>query len=68
MSDKLTPLQAIKAYCKECCGDDSPTRCTIIRCSLHPFRLGKNPYLGQHPLSEKQRAHLFKKKQPELTE
>lgn len=62
MLKKLTPLQAIRLHCKECCGDDKPKRCASVRCTLYPYRLGKNPYLRQRQLTEKQKEHLFKKK------
>jgi hypothetical protein len=62
MTKKLTPLQAIRQHCKECCGDDKPKKCASIQCNLYQYRLGKNPYLKQRQLSEKQKAHLFKKK------
>jgi len=41
---KLTPLKAIKHYCKEeCCAGDrkSWVECTIPKCALFPFRFGK---------------------------
>lgn len=62
MTDKLTPLQAIKRHCQDCSGDDKPKKCGAVYCKLYPFRLGKNPYLGQRPLTEKQKEHLFKRK------
>ena len=58
----LPPLKAIKLYCKECCGDDTPKLCTVERCSLYPYRLGKNPFLSERPMTEKQKQHLFQKK------
>lgn len=57
----LPPLKAIKAYCIECCGDDSPKKCTVTRCPLYSYRLGHNPALQQKVLSDKQKANLFKK-------
>ena len=48
-SKKLTPISAIKFYCKECMGfapkeeiDDCPSEL----CPLYPFRLGKDPSIG----------------------
>jgi len=42
---KLTPLQAIKQYCKiQCCTGDKESwkECTFKECPLYSFRLGKN--------------------------
>ena len=43
---KLTPIPAIKKYCKEqCCANDfkSWKECSAINCYLWLFRLGKRP-------------------------
>ena len=43
---RLTPLQAIKKYCKEsCCAMDlkSWKYCTVENCALYPYRMGKRP-------------------------
>lgn len=42
---KLTPLQAIRAWCIDCSGNSSKeaNRCSHSDCPLHYFRLGKNP-------------------------
>lgn len=40
------PVKAIRAKCLDCCCG-SPyevERCTVERCALYPFRMGKNPY------------------------
>jgi hypothetical protein len=41
-----SPVKAIRAKCMDCCCDSfaEVTRCDIVRCPLHPFRFGKNPY------------------------
>lgn len=61
------PVKAIRAKCLDCCCG-SPyevEHCTISRCELYPFRMGKNPYRQKRELSEAQRAalkaHAFKK-------
>lgn len=57
---QVSPLQAIRAKCLDCCGDPREVKlCTATRCPLHPFRDGKNPYRKKHELSEKQRAALL---------
>lgn len=41
----LTPLKAIRAKCLDCCcGNKAEVRnCTIVNCSLYPYRLGHRP-------------------------
>lgn len=41
----MTPLQAIRAKCLDCCcGQAKEVRfCVCPDCSLFPFRFGKNP-------------------------
>lgn len=43
---KLTPLQAIKLKCKECCGFNSAEvrKCNITTCALNQFINSKNSY------------------------
>lgn len=51
------PLKAIRLKCLDCCCD-SPSEvkeCPCVKCALHPFRLGKNPYRIPRVLSEEQR-------------
>ena len=43
---RLTPVQAIKQKCKEhcCCGDlNAWKNCPVVKCPLHPYRMGKRP-------------------------
>jgi hypothetical protein len=72
------PAKAIQEHCKECMGGRESKGCLIrvrecssLDCSLHDFRLGKNPFRKKQ--SEKQllcsRDHLIKpKKAPSLGE
>lgn len=41
----ITPMKAIRAKCIDCCGGNiyEPRYCTVERCPLHPYRLGKRP-------------------------
>ena len=42
----LTPVKAVRQYCRYWCVDNSIAAvrdCEITNCPLHPFRLGKNP-------------------------
>ena len=51
------PMKAIRLKCLDCCGDSSNEvkECPCVKCALHPFRLGKNPYRTPRVLSEEQR-------------
>lgn len=53
-------MNAIKAKCLDCCcGQTSEIReCTIVKCPLHPFRLGKDPFATKRGISEEQKAQL----------
>ena len=53
------PLKAIRAKCLDCCcgSSDEVRICHIDRCTLHPFRFGKNPF-RRVELSEAQRVAL----------
>ena len=60
---KLTnPVKAIRAFCLECCGfsANEVKLCPSVKCKLHPFRLGKNPYRAKvtRELTDEQRATL----------
>lgn len=70
---KITPAQAIKAFCRKCQGlepgeDAAPVRdcqagvqyIDIPPCDLYPFRLGENPNIkrGTRKLSEEQKTKL----------
>ena len=56
----MPPLAAIRAKCLDCCGDQpSEVRlCPIVRCALHPFRMGSNPHRKRRELSDDARAAL----------
>lgn len=40
-----TPIKAIRAKCKDCtCGQLQDIKdCTIEKCPLHPYRMGRRP-------------------------
>jgi hypothetical protein len=52
MSDRLTPIQAIRAKCLACtCDQPGEVRhCPVITCALWEYRMGKRPV--HTPLSE----------------
>lgn len=59
MKKTLTPVQAIKQYCLQCCLDSARevSLCTVPDCPLYPFRKGKNPR-KKRELSEEQKAAI----------
>jgi hypothetical protein len=50
MTTKTDILRVIKIYCLECCGNDIKeiNNCIVNKCSLYPFRLGKDPNPGKN--------------------
>ena len=59
MEKKLTnPVKAIRAFCMECVGGSANEvkLCPSMRCPLHPFRFGRNPYRSKREMTEEQRA------------
>ena len=53
---QTNPVKVIREKCLDCCCGSWPEveKCTAVRCPLHPWRMGKNPY--RKPQSEEQRA------------
>lgn len=51
-----SPIRAVRLKCLDCtCGSAKEVEaCPIVKCPLHPFRFGKNPY--RKPQSEERRA------------
>lgn len=62
MSEKkviTNPVKAIRAYCLGCAETRKEVElCPIEECSLHPFRLGKNPFRTKRELTDEQRAAM----------
>jgi hypothetical protein len=54
---QTNPVKAIREFCLECCGDSNAEvkRCASVRCPLHPFRFGKNPYRTKREMTEEQK-------------
>ena len=49
--EKITnPLTGIRSHCVECMGGSVHlvAECASVKCSLHPFRMGKNTMHGSH--------------------
>lgn len=58
-TDRITnPIKAIRAYCLECCLDQSNEvkLCPAEGCPLYPFRMGKNPFRKKRVMTEEQKA------------
>ena len=53
-----SPLKAIRAKCLDCCCGQSAEvkNCGIIRCPLHPFRMGNNPFRKREMTEEQKQA------------
>ncbi len=43
---QTSPTKVIRAKCIDCCGGSliAVSECTLERCPLWPWRMGKNPY------------------------
>ena len=56
----MTPIKAIRAKCLDCCCDNAAEveRCPCVKCSLYPFRFGKNPYNKKREYSEEYKSTL----------
>lgn len=44
----LTPIRAIRQHCIDCCCGNMAEvrRCSVEKCTLHPYRMGKRPKMG----------------------
>ena len=60
MSEILTPVKAIRAYCLGCmCGQvNEVALCPIKNCELYPYRFGKNPNYKPKEYTEAQKANM----------
>jgi rhamnogalacturonyl hydrolase YesR len=55
----MTPLEAIRAKCLDCVYDAGEVKlCTVVKCPLHAFRFGKNPYVKRQMTEEQRKAAL----------
>lgn len=54
------PVKAIRAKCLDCCCGSAAEikQCPSEKCSLYPFRLGKNPYRTHREYTPEQREAL----------
>lgn len=52
-------LKAVRKNCLECSGEVTMVRdCTVTRCPLFPYRMGKDPFKKKRVLSESHRKAL----------
>lgn len=63
MSEKITPLQAIKNHCLDCCfgSRKEVVACEDDDCNLYPFRLGKNPFHPSRALTEDEKKKMVER-------
>ena len=62
--EKITSvLKAVKKHCLDCCAyqRDEVKLCPSTRCTLWPFRFGKNPYRKKKEYTEEQLEALRKR-------
>lgn len=57
MANENSPLRAIKEKCIDCMGGSFTfvKGCTSTKCSLYPFRLGKNSFSNRRKMTEEQK-------------
>ena len=57
MEYKHNPVKAIREKCLECCCGSivEVKECTVERCPIYPFRLGKNPFRQKREMTEEQK-------------
>ncbi len=55
---KTNPVKAIREKCIDCmCGQaNEVAQCTVERCALYPFRMGKNPFYKKNYTEERRQA------------
>lgn len=60
---KLTPLKSIRAKCLDCCCGQSAEikNCTVEKCPLYPYRLGKTG--RTRTMTEEQKAAFVERVQ-----
>ena len=56
--EKKSPLKAIREKCVDCCGGSvyEVKLCQVTKCTLHPFRFGKNPFYHRELTDEQRKA------------
>lgn len=56
----MSLLRVIRQKCTDCCGGvrAEVDRCTVTKCALHPYRMGRNPFRAKRVLTDEQRAAM----------
>lgn len=57
---KMNPMKVIRKHCLSCCCE-SPKEvrlCPVVKCHLHPYRMGKNPFRKSKVLTDEQRNEM----------
>ena len=56
----LTPIKAIRAKCLDCCcGSANEVReCTLEKCGLHAYRMGRNPNIKPREYTQEQKEAM----------
>lgn len=57
---RISPLKAIRLKCLDCCcGSSNEVKlCTVVKCPLHPFREGHNPFIAKREYTDEQKEAI----------
>lgn len=60
MKERITRGKAIRLKCLDCCGGSSSEVkiCPAVKCPLHPFREGHDPFRAKREYTPEQKAAL----------
>lgn len=63
MNEIKSPLKAIRQNCIDCCcGHVAEVKqCTVTKCALYPFRMGKNPFRTTRVMTEEERQRAVER-------
>lgn len=58
---QTNPVKVIREKCLDCCcgAITEVAECGAVKCPLHPFRFGKNPYRKKTEMTEERREQLL---------
>lgn len=53
----MTPTKAIREKCLDCSNGswNEVKLCPVVKCALHPFRFGRNPFRQKREMTPEQR-------------
>lgn len=57
---KTNPVKAIREKCLDCCCGSTleVKECSVVKCPIHPFRMGKNPFRQKREMTEEQKKAI----------